>query len=115
KEPNLERVAANARRVLQECLQKDPKLRLRDIGDAKRLLGEPTASSTRRDRVAFVPWIIASVAIAAALALAFLHFRQPAESPRTLNMSVLPPGGGTFPVFGIPSVSPDGRHLAFAA
>jgi eukaryotic-like serine/threonine-protein kinase len=114
KEPDLTRVPANARRVLQECLQKDPKLRLRDIGDAKRLLGEPTAP-IRGGRVAFVPWIIASVAIAAALALAFLHFRQPAESPRTLNMSVLPPGGGTFPVFGIPSVSPDGRHLAFAA
>src|SRR5262250_2958270 len=38
KEPELGRLPANVRRLLAECLQKDPRLRLRDIGDAKRLL-----------------------------------------------------------------------------
>jgi len=38
KQPDLERVPARVRRLLGECLQKDPKLRLRDIGDAIQLL-----------------------------------------------------------------------------
>jgi Tol biopolymer transport system component len=38
KQPDLEPIPWRARHLLQECLQKDPKLRLRDIGDAKRLL-----------------------------------------------------------------------------
>src|ERR1700687_5186951 len=38
KQPDLERVPRRVRRLLRECLQKDPKLRLRDIGDARRLL-----------------------------------------------------------------------------
>src|SRR5215813_5229280 len=37
-EPNLERVPLKVRRLLSECLQKDPKQRLREIGDARRLL-----------------------------------------------------------------------------
>jgi serine/threonine protein kinase len=40
KEPELERVPAKVRRLLRECLQKDPRGRLRDIGDARRLLDE---------------------------------------------------------------------------
>src|SRR6516162_6957401 len=36
KEPDLERVPPKVRRLLSECLQKDPKQRMRDIGDARR-------------------------------------------------------------------------------
>src|SRR5690349_2061290 len=46
RQPDLERVPAKARRLLRECLQKDPRQRLRDIGDAKRLLGEETIAQT---------------------------------------------------------------------
>src|ERR1700676_2705310 len=42
KQPDLAKTPREARRLLEECLQKDPKQRLRDIGDAKRLLGEET-------------------------------------------------------------------------
>src|SRR5271154_1368686 len=38
KEPNWEQVPAKVRRLLEACLQKDPKKRLRDIGDAWELL-----------------------------------------------------------------------------
>ena len=37
-ELDLERVPAKARRLLRRCLEKDPKQRLRDIGDARDLL-----------------------------------------------------------------------------
>jgi serine/threonine protein kinase len=45
-EPDLNRVSPEAR-LLHECLQKDPKLRLRDIGDASRLLSRVIRSPFR--------------------------------------------------------------------
>ena len=41
KQPDLTRAPVKAQRLLGLCLEKDPKLRLRDIGDAKQLLDEP--------------------------------------------------------------------------
>jgi serine/threonine-protein kinase len=41
KQPDCARAPAKAQRLLGLCLEKDPKLRLRDIGDAKQLLEEP--------------------------------------------------------------------------
>jgi serine/threonine-protein kinase len=41
KQPDFARASAKAQRLLRLCLEKDPKLRLRDIGDAKQLLDEP--------------------------------------------------------------------------
>src|SRR5450432_1323290 len=38
--PDLSAVPANVRRLLERCLEKDPKKRLRDIGDMELLLGE---------------------------------------------------------------------------
>ena len=38
KEPDLQRVPLRARRLVAKCLEKDPKRRLRDIGDAWELL-----------------------------------------------------------------------------
>jgi serine/threonine-protein kinase len=51
KEPPLERMPPKVRRLLGACLQKDPKQRLRDIGDAKRLLAEETATAPSRSRL----------------------------------------------------------------
>src|SRR5271155_4241217 len=46
KEPDWEQVTAKVRRLLKKCLEKDPKKRLRDIGDASELLEEePKARS----------------------------------------------------------------------
>src|SRR5258707_9623148 len=39
-EPNFERVPAKVRRLMQRCLEKDPKKRLRDIGDVWELLDD---------------------------------------------------------------------------
>jgi eukaryotic-like serine/threonine-protein kinase len=112
KQPDVQRVPVNARRLLQECLQKDPKLRLRDIGDAKRLLGEDSAPV--KTGVRALLWIAtASVAIVASLG--FLYFRKPVEQPRVIKVSVLPPEKTSLPANSVPAVSPDGRLVAFAA
>src|SRR5277367_2765823 len=46
KEPDWEQVPAKVRRLLKKCLEKDPKQRLRDIGDAWELLEEPKPATT---------------------------------------------------------------------
>ena len=54
KQPDFERAPAKARRLLRLCLEKEPKLRLRDIGDAKQLLEEPAALQGALNRAATV-------------------------------------------------------------
>jgi serine/threonine-protein kinase len=69
REPDWNRVPVEARRLLQRCLEKDPKRRLRDIGDIGLLLDEAPATPVTR-APGRLPWAVAGVfAIAAAIAL----------------------------------------------
>ena len=122
KQPDLAKAPPEARRLLEECLQKDPKLRLRDIGDAKRLVGEngaPTAPS--QSRLGNWPWIAAALlAVVAALGLAgwYRATRPPELKPLIrLNAEIAPDtplarvavtskGGNML------ALSPDGARLA---
>src|SRR5262249_42894706 len=53
---------SNIRRLLEQCLHKDPKLRLRDIGDARLMLDEPPMAPPApvapvEPRRAPLPWV----------------------------------------------------------
>src|ERR1700722_3848169 len=50
--PDLSRVPARVRRLLESCLEKDPRKRLRDIGDVWRLLEGPQASGKTYGKLA---------------------------------------------------------------
>jgi eukaryotic-like serine/threonine-protein kinase len=109
-EPDWNRIPVKALPLLQHCLEKDPKRRLRDIGDMYLLLETPSISG-RTHR----PWLAwgAVVFLMALAALSFIHFRERPSAPATVQFQISPPEsmpqGETF------AVSPDGRHLAFAA
>jgi serine/threonine-protein kinase len=89
KEPDWSRLPAGTpirvRVLLQRCLQKDPKQRLRDIGDARIsldevLAGAPDQAIGGAAQIApiwrrVLPWAVAGVLAAALAALAFVHFR----------------------------------------
>jgi serine/threonine protein kinase/Tol biopolymer transport system component len=109
--------------LLQRCLQKDPRARLRDVGDARieieqmRRGSAATMSGQRIADVRRTAWLkraswaaVATVAIAAA-ALAYRSMQQVGPS-QTLRSEILPPEGATF---GSVALSPDGRQLAFVA
>ena len=49
-EPRWDGVPANVRRLLESCLEKDPRKRLRDIGDVWKLLDDGPSRLPRRDR-----------------------------------------------------------------
>jgi serine/threonine protein kinase len=52
KEPDLKQVPAKARRLVQSCLERDPRRRLRDIGDVALLLQEGESPGVKlRERV----------------------------------------------------------------
>jgi hypothetical protein len=52
-EPEWERVPPKIRRLLRKCLEKDPKKRLRDIGDAAELHGGAAGARLRTGRAEF--------------------------------------------------------------
>ena len=116
REPDLKLVPEKTRRLLSRCLEKDPRRRLRDIGDAMALLeeGESGIAAPSRSTLGMTGWIWASVFALIAAAFAFVHFREIKEEPRITRTAILPPDRAVFTP-GIPAISPDGRHLAFAA
>jgi len=78
-QPELDKAPAETRKLLRRCLEKDPKKRLRDIGDAWDLLEDgsvpaETAVAVPRLRCLW-PGVAALFALGFA-ALAFLHFRE---------------------------------------
>lgn len=89
-EPDLSRIPFEVRRLLNDCLDKDPRRRLRDIGDAWRLLDQTAPLTARRSRMArILLWTVASLL---AIALIIAALRRPAnETPRRIQVSLLPP------------------------
>jgi hypothetical protein len=112
-EPDWTRIPMRARPLLQRCLEKDPKRRVRDIGDAMALLeGGPIAEAVTSRRPIWILSTVSLVSLVAAASLAFVHFReQPPPLPPPVHFAVTPPDQvGIGPAF---ALSPNGRMLAF--
>jgi Tol biopolymer transport system component len=108
-EPRLDQVPAKVRRLLRKCLEKDPKRRLRDIGDAWELLDDGTESAPSKSWLGMAGWIAA--ALLAVIALwGWLRPSPPAARIVTHFTTALPEGTG--PIEHI-AVSRDGSRVAF--
>jgi len=96
---------AKLRRLLRECLEKDPGRRVRDIGAARKAIEN---AALRGRTLRLLPGVI--VAIAIGVAVWFL--REPASPPgATLNAVPLTTYVGSQDW---PSFSPDGNQVAFS-
>jgi hypothetical protein len=121
-------VPAPIRALLRRCLERNPKNRLRDIGDARLILDEVMAAPAERSggpgspagaparRMAAVPWIVAGAAVA---------FAAWAAIPRTSGKATTAPVELTRLEISLPAgveaasglsggfaISPDGRRVA---
>ncbi len=131
-EPSWEGLASDTpprlRQLLKRCLQKNPRLRLRDIGEARIALDEILAGNTGADESprpaaasapARRPWpwmLVAGVAVLAAVVLALWRPAAPASTPaQAVHRFEIQPKelvvNETFP----PMLSPDGTKVLFRA
>ena len=116
KEPDWSVVPRPVLRLIQACLEKDPKNRLRDVADGWRLLDDTSTPSvvpaSRRRLAVAAPWALAVVALSALALLGWRHFGESRPEVRRAQFELTPPEGMSFrdPF----AVSPDGRRIAFA-
>src|SRR5262249_20310778 len=109
KEPNFDRAPQKVRRLLQRCLEKDPKRRLRDIGVVSELLdSEPSATS----RPSWMWPSAAGILLIALIGAGYALFPRPAQNGSVLRTSIVPPPGTRIDM---PELSPDGRRIVFVA
>jgi Tol biopolymer transport system component len=133
REPDLEALPAGTpppvRRLLRRCLEKSPKDRLRDIGDALLEIKESlttdgvnsAAAKPARDfRLIGAAVIVTIIALLFGAFFVVQQLRQSATTGGAQEFVILPPAGTLFgggaldrtPSF---AVSPDGQRLAFVA
>ena len=109
-------VPPRATRLLKKCLDKDPRKRLHDIGDAWDLLEDVTpapaaGASPRSQRLA---WSLAALFALSTIAMAAARFMaSPPEPPPTARFQISAPPENEFGTY--VSLSHDGRRLAFTA
>ena len=112
--------------LIRRCLRKDPKRRLRDIGDAvveldDVLAGAPAvtaAVSAPASRPGILPWAIACLSVAAAAVAIWISQRPPATVPEALaRVTLLLPSDATMFLGRGSSVaiSPDGGRVVYPA
>ena len=122
KEPDLENVPYEVRRLLRKCLQKGPRNRLRDIGDAWDYLdSKEPAPVVKAARPSSLPWIATGVATLALLAGAGWIYTHPVSAPESpvMRFTVPPPADALLTTRNTgatqQAISPDGRSIVFVA
>jgi serine/threonine-protein kinase len=114
KEPDLRQVPEKVQRLLRRCLEKDPKKRLRDVGDAWELLGISESPATAM-KGHWVQILAASLGISTIIGLGgWWRATRPVDHPLTRLSADLGPDA----IIGLNTtvaISPDGRRLVFPA
>jgi eukaryotic-like serine/threonine-protein kinase len=111
-EPDWEKVPIKVRPLLRRCLEKDPKKRLRDIGEAMAWIeSSPESTPVKPSRLVWTWAAIATLMVIALASYAILQFRgkEPAEAMR-FHLAV--PSMTTEHTM---AISPDGRWIAFTS
>jgi eukaryotic-like serine/threonine-protein kinase len=113
KEPDWSVAPAQVHRLLRRCLERDPKRRLRDIGDIELLLEEAPRREAQKGMRLIWP-IVAAIAIIVAASVSIIHFLESVPKPQgQIRFQIFAPENVTFN--GVPVLSPDGRRIVFRA
>jgi serine/threonine protein kinase len=119
-QPQWDKVPPQIRKLLRQCLEKDPQKRLRHIGDVMRLVDDapsavhPAPPVPRQTGKRWLWPAIAAVLLAVTVVLAISYLRKETP-PALLTLLQIPvPEKLRFDSLTVPSISPDGRWLAFS-
>ena len=107
------------RRLLRRCLERDPRNRLRDIGDARIVIAEALAGAREPAEAVLAPFgrrrlatVAAGILVAAALGALVAWVAKPGQGiPAPVRTQRLTYSGTDLQ----PSASPDGRFVAFSS
>ncbi len=108
-QPDLSAAPACVRKLLDACLQKDPKKRVQAIGDVRYMLENGSEAAPTRTLAPKLPWVAAAVLALLAAVLAFMLLRETPAQKRSLRLSVPLPEDSSVSYV---EMSPDGRRLA---
>ncbi|HXE81500.1 MAG TPA: protein kinase [Vicinamibacterales bacterium] len=127
-EPNLAALPPDTppavRRLLRRCLQKDPRVRLPDVGAARVELSEvlagdlETAGPARTGRTRVAAWLLACAAmLGAGVAGGYRVWGRgsSAPSPPLIHVRLETPASFRLDQLSYPVISPDGRHIVISA
>ena len=117
REPDLDEVPPALRRLVRLCLAKDPRQRLRHIGDALALVDDSPATATPDRARRTWPWLLsmAAAVLLAGIAVAVtLSLRPRVVNDDVTKFYVDAPSGAAFNyTYTAASISPDGRQMVF--
>lgn len=112
KEPDLDAVPSQLRRLLKRCLEKDPRKRLRDVGDWRELLEDPAPAVNTKPSKLWPASTAAALAVAL-LAIVWTLSRAP-QSTADRPLIHLDLDGGPGEVTD-PIISADGSRVVFVS
>jgi len=113
REPDLSAVPRPWRRLIGRCLEKDPRMRLRDVGDAWLLFDADDGASgvaPRSGARRVWPWVLGALIVGGLATWGTTLFTARPAPPAPVAFVEPPPPGNRF--VGAPIPSPDGRRLA---
>jgi len=113
REPSLAKVPVQFRRLLKKCLEKEPRKRLRDIGDVWDYVDSsvPAPAEERRHRSLLWPAVTIGALLLAAAAGYIAFWPSDPAAPIVRRFNIPMPDKVTFG--SNLRMSPDGRHVAF--
>ena len=120
KGPDISLAPPRVHKLLRWCLEKDRKNRLQAIGDARRLLQEPTSEATApvpsTGKLSALAWSVAALLAVVATSTSWIAWRAtpPVDRPLMRFSADLGPEAVEGPRI-TAAISPDGTRLAFAA
>lgn len=114
---DLERTSPKFRKILARCLDRNPKDRLRDIGEARFLLASEATSpvQVQQARSRWLWPMRLALSLVALIALAMVYFRAGRPEPPKLVRFQFTPGNVSVGSSARPSLSPDGANIAYYA
>lgn len=111
-QPDFSKAPRQVQRLLRKCLEKDPKKRLRDLGDIEELIEDrPAATPAPAARGSWLPWAVAGVLAVALAGGSFVYLSQAPAPTRRMHLFVPLPDNLAPGFF---AIAPDGRSIVMS-